>query len=176
MATVRINSTWGHPNQMKWCGAPAIDHDNHIERSLPIPEIAYRRIEAAIGQGYPEGNVNLPDGSRFEWFLDRSPGPGLELREELRAGTGAEAPRLPEARPPREVAPRSSCPDCGTRLEAIQIIDRSNEPDQELQYAAGDAPRGWILGRFPILGRVRARLCPACGRIVLHAEPYVRSS
>jgi hypothetical protein len=57
MATVRISSNWGHPNKIAWCGAPAINEGNHIERSLRIPKAAYQRIEAAIGQGYLEGSV-----------------------------------------------------------------------------------------------------------------------
>jgi hypothetical protein len=40
----------------------------------------------------------------------------------------------------------------------------------ELEYAAGDPEWGWVVGLFPIAGKVRASMCPVCGRIVLHAE------
>jgi hypothetical protein len=71
MPTVRISTNWQHPAEMEWCGAPPIGDDNHIQRTLKIPEQAYQRIEAAIAQGHLEGSVYLPDGSRFQWFLDR---------------------------------------------------------------------------------------------------------
>ena len=72
---------------------------------------------------------------------------------------------------PKQVAPRTTCPDCETPLQEIKLIDHSVEPDRPLEYAAGDAHRGFFLGRFPVAGTVRARMCPACGRIVLHGEP-----
>jgi hypothetical protein len=56
---------------MEWAGAPNIDKGNRIERSLPIPEEAYQRIESAITAGHIEGDVYLEDRSRFHWFLDR---------------------------------------------------------------------------------------------------------
>ncbi len=71
----------------------------------------------------------------------------------------------------KDMAPRTSCPDCETPLQNIKLIDHSIEPDRELEYAAGDAHRGFFLRRFRVAGRVRAQLCPACGRIVLHGEP-----
>lgn len=71
MSTVRITSDWQHPDQMEWVGAPEIDAKNRIERSFPIPEEAYTRIESAITAGHIEGDVYLADCSRFHWFLDR---------------------------------------------------------------------------------------------------------
>lgn len=71
MPTVRITTNWGHPDHMEWAGAPVIDRKNHLERSLDIPEEAYERIESAITAGHIEGDVYLPEGSRFHWFLDR---------------------------------------------------------------------------------------------------------
>jgi hypothetical protein len=68
-------------------------------------------------------------------------------------------------------APRATCPECYSLLQPIKLVDHSNEPDRELEYAAGDAQRRWFLGQFPIAGKVRARMCPSCGRIVLPAEP-----
>jgi hypothetical protein len=69
-------------------------------------------------------------------------------------------------------APRVTCPDCDSALQPIKLIDHSIEPDRELEYATGDAQPGWFLGRFRVAGKVRARMCPSCGRIVLHAEPH----
>jgi hypothetical protein len=66
---------------------------------------------------------------------------------------------------------RTTCPDCDTPLQAIKLIERSMGPDRELEYAAGDARPGWLLGQFPVAGKVGARMCPCCGRIVLHADP-----
>ena len=71
MPSVRISTDWGHSDRMEWAGAPNIDKGNRIERSLPIPEEAYQRIESAIAAGHIEGNIYLEDRSRFHWFLDR---------------------------------------------------------------------------------------------------------
>jgi hypothetical protein len=56
-------------------------------------------------------------------------------------------------------------------LRRIKLIDHSIEPDRELEYAAGDAKPGGFLGRLRVAGKVQARMCLACGRIVLHADP-----
>jgi hypothetical protein len=64
---------------------------------------------------------------------------------------------------------RTECPDCQTELLPIKLIDRSEyHTHQQLSYAVGDAERSWFLGKFEIAGTVRARMCPACGRIVLY--------
>jgi hypothetical protein len=56
---------------MEWAGAPAINAEGSIDRSIEVPEEAYQRIEVAIAQGGIEGDIYLEDGSRFRWFLDR---------------------------------------------------------------------------------------------------------
>jgi len=71
MASVRITTDWGHAGQMEWAGAPDIDAENHVERTLDIPEEAYQRLETAVAGGHLEGDFFLKDGSRFHWFLDR---------------------------------------------------------------------------------------------------------
>lgn len=71
MASVRITTNWRHPDRMEWAGAPGIDKKGAIERSVPIPEEVYQQVEAAIAGGHLEGDVFLPDRSRFHWFLDR---------------------------------------------------------------------------------------------------------
>ena len=71
MPTVRISGNWRSLHHMEWAGAPAIDRDGHIERSIDIPELAYRKIEQAIAEGHVEGVVYLEGDVRFNWFLDR---------------------------------------------------------------------------------------------------------
>ena len=71
MPTVRISGNPRNIASMEWLGAPEIDKQNHIQRSLQIPEAAYQRLEQAIAHGHIEGIVCLDDGMRFKWFLDR---------------------------------------------------------------------------------------------------------
>ena len=71
MPSVRITTDWGHAGRMEWAGAPNIDAANRIERSVDIPEEAFKRIEAAIAGGHIEGEIRLQNASRFHWFLDR---------------------------------------------------------------------------------------------------------
>jgi hypothetical protein len=77
MATVRISgNSRSNIHKLEWLGAPAIDSFNHIERTIELPEAAYKRIEEGIVQGCIEGVIVQDDGRRFEWFLDRgSPTP-----------------------------------------------------------------------------------------------------
>ena len=61
--------------------------------------------------------------------------------------------------------------DCETEMRAIKLIDRMGESGHaEIGYAAGDAERGWFLGLYPEKGRLAAKMCPSCGRIILHGE------
>ena len=72
MPKVRI--TGNKPNNIhktEWLGAPDLDAQGHLERSLAIPDDAYQRIEHAIANGATEGFVSLDSGLRYEWFLDR---------------------------------------------------------------------------------------------------------
>jgi hypothetical protein len=71
MATVRIDGNWRVLHKMEWAGAPAIDREGHIERSIDIPEAAYQKIEEAIAEGNIEGTIYLEGNVRFHWFLDR---------------------------------------------------------------------------------------------------------
>jgi hypothetical protein len=70
MPTVRISGNPRSLQNMEWLGAPAIDEQGHIERTLEIPEKAYQEIEKAIAGGHIEGIVYLGGGIRFNWFLD----------------------------------------------------------------------------------------------------------
>jgi hypothetical protein len=91
MATVRIAGNWRNIHKMEWAGAPSIDADGRIERSLPIPEEAYASIERQIAAGALEGIAVLPTGTRFDWFLDgklpgkpaRKPSPALNRERVL---------------------------------------------------------------------------------------------
>ena len=42
MATVRISSNWRNPNKMEWGGAPAIDDNGEIERTIKLPAALLR--------------------------------------------------------------------------------------------------------------------------------------
>ncbi len=68
---------------------------------------------------------------------------------------------------------RTACPGCESEMRPIKLIDSTGEYDRhrELGYAAGEAERGWFLGRYAEAGKVAARMCPSCGRILLHADP-----
>jgi hypothetical protein len=56
---------------MEWLGAPALEHDGRIERSVALPEEAYQAIEHDIAKGSLEGTTYLKNGTRFTWFVDR---------------------------------------------------------------------------------------------------------
>jgi hypothetical protein len=71
MPTVRISGNWRNPSKKEWAGAPNIQPDGSIERSISIPEEAFQAIERDVAKGSVEGIVSLKDGTRFEWFLDR---------------------------------------------------------------------------------------------------------
>ena len=69
--------------------------------------------------------------------------------------------------------PRTGCPDCHTEMRPIKLIDSTGENPmhQQLTYAVADSEQSWFLGKFKVAGKVAARMCPACGRIILHAVP-----
>lgn len=71
MATVRIATNWKHPDRMDWVGAPTIDQHRRLERRADIPEEINQQIERAIAQGSIEGSAYMPEGTRFQWFLDQ---------------------------------------------------------------------------------------------------------
>jgi hypothetical protein len=71
MATIRISGNWRNPNKKEWAGAPQVDDNGRIARSIKIPEEAYQAMERELAKGGIEGIVQLPDGTRLEWFLDR---------------------------------------------------------------------------------------------------------
>jgi hypothetical protein len=72
MATVRISGNWRNPNKKEWAGAPTIDTNGKIERSIKIPEEAFLAIEQEIAKARGnEGTVYLKNGARFDWFVDR---------------------------------------------------------------------------------------------------------
>lgn len=47
-------------------------------------------------------------------------------------------------------------------MEGCQHVD--------LAYAAPEANGSFFFGKVPALGRVRAQLCPECGRMLLYGE------
>lgn len=70
MATVRISSDVGHPGKAEWRGAPRISASRKIDRTIPLPEEAFTKIEQGITDGCCEGIISLSDHSRVWWFLD----------------------------------------------------------------------------------------------------------
>jgi hypothetical protein len=89
MATIRITGTTPkNIHKMQWLGAPAVDQLGHIERSLDLPETTYQRMEEGIGKGYIEGILNLDDGRRLEWFLDRGAATSGPARGTALPGSG----------------------------------------------------------------------------------------
>jgi len=71
MASVRITSNTRSPNKMEWLGAPELDAEGGIERSLAMPEEVYEAIERGLAKGETEGAVYLRDGTHYQWFADR---------------------------------------------------------------------------------------------------------
>ena len=71
MATIRISGNWRNPNKKELAGTATVDAGGRIERSLPLPLEAYEALEREIAKGGNAGLVQLPDGRRLEWFLDR---------------------------------------------------------------------------------------------------------
>jgi hypothetical protein len=71
MPTVRISGNWRKATKKEWAGAPQIDKNGKIDRSIAIPEEAFLAIQNSMQKGGPEGTVYLKDGTRFDWFLDR---------------------------------------------------------------------------------------------------------
>jgi hypothetical protein len=77
MATVRITGNWKNMHSMDWAGAPQVDPSGHIDRSIPISEEAFQAVERQIATGANEGIIFLPNGTRFDWFLDGSLTPAV---------------------------------------------------------------------------------------------------
>lgn len=67
----------------------------------------------------------------------------------------------------------TTCPDCKSEMRPIKLVDSTGEhhSHQQLGYAAGEAERSWFFGRYPEEGKVAAKMCPSCGRIILHGKP-----
>jgi len=61
------------------------------------------------------------------------------------------------------------CPDCETEMQLIKLIDNGAPcfGQTEIAYATPDAKRDNWTGRFPEKGRLVAKICPSCGRVLL---------
>jgi hypothetical protein len=64
------------------------------------------------------------------------------------------------------------CPDCGGKVEAIKLIDKSHMGvHTQMEYTVPEARRGFWMGTFPVEGKVDAFMCEQCGRIQLFGQP-----
>ena len=65
-----------------------------------------------------------------------------------------------------------SCPDCGSDLRAIKLLDPTRMGQlARISYTVPDASRRFWSGRYPVEGEadpLDAFLCDACGRIVAY--------
>lgn len=70
------------------------------------------------------------------------------------------------------------CPQCGTGLEEIAIIDKGDyNIAHALEYRATRPEKGWLgFSYLPVKGRIKAWMCPRCGRVSLFAEPKAAKS
>jgi hypothetical protein len=72
--------------------------------------------------------------------------------------------------------PRTTCPDCDERLEPIKIIDATERAmgggasHVEMSYAAPKATGSQFTQTIPRSGTVKAKMCVACGRIILYGD------
>jgi nucleotide-binding universal stress UspA family protein len=71
VTTVRITGNARNPNREEWVGAPTVDQQGHIDRSVALPEEAFLAMERGIRRGGIEGVVQLSNGSHLNWFVDR---------------------------------------------------------------------------------------------------------
>jgi hypothetical protein len=69
--TVRLNGNVRLVTRSEWLGAPTVDQDGRIERTVDLPAEVYDSIERSIAEGLIEGIVFLDTQRRVDWFLDR---------------------------------------------------------------------------------------------------------
>jgi hypothetical protein len=69
--TVRLSGNVRLVTRTEWLGAPAVDSEGRIERSVDLPDEVYGQIERSIARGSIEGFVFLDGQRRVDWFLDR---------------------------------------------------------------------------------------------------------
>ena len=70
-------------------------------------------------------------------------------------------------------AANENCPECDSesQMQPIKLFDQlcMGAIAQELGYSTPDAKPDWITGDVPEAGKVSAKMCPQCGRIILRA-------
>lgn len=63
------------------------------------------------------------------------------------------------------------CLACGFTMSPIRLLAQTSEGLQgELAYVRLETESAAYMNRFPVDGRVRGRICRACGRIELYGE------
>ena len=72
-----------------------------------------------------------------------------------------------------------NCPDCETELQKIMIIDatmpgynREGSEHVELSYSLLETKPSFFMHEIEREGKVKAKMCPKCGRILLYAYPH----
>jgi hypothetical protein len=74
--------------------------------------------------------------------------------------------------------PKQKCPDCDGELQPINILDatlpgyhQEGSQQVELSYSSPDAKPSFFMYDIKREGKVKAKMCPNCGRILLYAHP-----
>jgi len=72
---------------------------------------------------------------------------------------------------------RNECPDCQCEMQPIKLLDATypgfgdkGAGHVETAYAAADATAKGFTHSIPKAGTVKAKICPTCGRILLHGS------
>ena len=75
------------------------------------------------------------------------------------------------------------CPECKAQLRDVKLLDATAHDllmqgcqHVDLAYAALDSGKSVFFGKVPALGRVRAQMCPECGRMLLYGESTTGST
>lgn len=75
--------------------------------------------------------------------------------------------------------PRTTCPDCGGALAPIKLLDATDRRMEsgvghvEIGYATRSSVPSDLTGSIPESGKVKARMCADCGRILLYGDRHV---
>ncbi len=73
------------------------------------------------------------------------------------------------------VSSKKECPDCGSQLVPIRVLQRRRGVlvwDQQcaLEWASGESTRSILSEKYKVEGTITALRCRSCGRVLLYAE------